>query len=202
MGTRSWVSIALEPKDQNTIKKFTPETLGRPLDIHSSWNGIAIPEIRVKTHVSCYFQLDGDPSFMGAMLLQDFGTYDKALNLCLGGCYQAPKACRCEETGKAYADDNPHIGGHFLSYSKFYKEDGKTVEANIVDCWNDSQPWFPESDNDCNPDNVFTGKNGTEDWHMINWCYLFHDGKWYYARTTCKRALKWQRLTRKVCGLD
>lgn len=199
MGTRSWVSIALEPKDRNTIKRFKPETLGRPLDIHSSWKGIVLPEIRVKTHISCYFQLDGDPATMGAMLLQDFDTYDKAMNLCLGGDYRAPEACRCEETGTEYADDDPHIGGHFLSFSKFHKEDGKTVEANVVDCWNEYQPWFPESDDKCNPDNVFTGK---DEWHMIAWCYLFRDGQWYYAKNTNKKALKWQKLTRKVCELD
>ena len=106
MGTRSIVTVILKEEDLGKKIVFNPTMIEYPyIGIHGEQIKIKLtPSIETPMNVGCgvrcYIQFDGYPSGVGKELVEHYNTYEKALNLAVGG----PLECICTtlEKGGAY----------------------------------------------------------------------------------------------------
>ena len=90
MSTNSTIIVKINRSDYNKVKKFSKKKLPVPLDVWDEWGDEVGVEkskpIKITgEYLAIYCHWDGDESGVGAALKSTFGTYDKILNLVLGG---------------------------------------------------------------------------------------------------------------------
>jgi hypothetical protein len=110
MGTRSSVIIRVKPEDIGKTIKFDRKKLPVPL---SSWNTEKVrskckPVTLEKNYVGVYCHWDGYPSGVGAALKVFADTYERALNLVLGGSISSIG----EDDFTHYANRNGEVWTH------------------------------------------------------------------------------------------
>ena len=90
MSTNSTIIVKINRSDYNKVKKFSKEKLPVPLDVWDEWgNEVGVEKSKpikiTGEYLAIYCHWDGDESGVGAALKSTFDTYDKILNLVLGG---------------------------------------------------------------------------------------------------------------------
>ena len=87
MSTKSCVIVKVRKEDLGKVMKFKASLLGVPQD---KWEGDSVrdkcKDVSLEhAYIGIYCHWDGYPDGVGAALKENFSTYEKALNLVLGG---------------------------------------------------------------------------------------------------------------------
>lgn len=170
MGTKAYIIIKVEDKDLNRKIQFDPSKMPWPVQVHPNQEGKPLPEVEITgKYLACHNLLDSYPDYLGVELLKNYNTYEKVLNLCAGGIYDT-------------------IVGIITL-------DGKTLPAdqhcikNSLSC--SGYEW------DLNKPEIFKDFTSLEEaisHSVLQYAYLFEDGKW-----SCKHIIRklWKPLLEK-----
>lgn len=124
MSTRSNILVRIKTDDKSTTKKFNPSLVD---SIFTNVDGgMDNDTCRAKAEKNCkevelngdiiqiYHHWDGYPEGVGETLMGEYNTYEKALNLCLGG------------------DISSCVDNNYTSYA-VRGEDWKTIKPRMID---------------------------------------------------------------------
>lgn len=84
MATRSIIGVVVNPQDKGISIKPNLEVLGKEINIGVSLDELVFHDIEIDSNtevIGIYHHNDGDPNYLGKTLLNEFGTYEKVLNL-------------------------------------------------------------------------------------------------------------------------
>lgn len=172
MSTRSWISIQIISEDIGKKRRFNPELLPLKLDIHSVWEKdieYHLPEVELSNFLTTYCHMDGYPSGVGRILLADYNSYEKALNLILGGYYST--ICGDEYHCEDYSKNQDLRIHNFLTYNYNHDNTGRVLD--FAEVWNNNKPVNLKSEDETDPNKVYPKG------HMIAWSYMWKDNKWW-----------------------
>ena len=185
MGTRCWISVKVKTEDQYKTRRFNPELMPRRLNKRRCWpEGMEnrLPETYLKKFITTYCGLDGYPSCVGQELLDHYNSYEKALNLTLGGQYDSLYSTHDAETLEPLPEGEATVKNVLACRPLSDAE----PEKALADLWNETAaPWTSSSEKDTTPDRT----------SMICWAYKWKDGAWWVK--DCINNTRWAPLTQE-----
>lgn len=170
MSIRSWISIEVDPKDVGTYRHHDPKLLHMKLEVEPSRKHAEndFPMVKLSQFLSTYCHHDGFPNGVGRVLLENYNTYEKVLNLILGGYYSCLIGTPYSWNGGKELEELV-IRSYYLL--ERYGERGVKLTSDQI--WAQEKPRASKTMEGADPYKVFPKGN------WIPWAYLWKDNKWW-----------------------
>lgn len=178
MSTRSWISIEINPEDVGTYRHHNPKLLPMKLEVdpHRKHAKNNFPMVELSKFLGIYCHSDGYPCGVGKTLLKHYNTYEKALNLILGGDYSCLVGSRHLYPNLNMWLKKPLIRSYFLV--DWCDDYGKERSSSQI--WAGCKPRTFKTMKGADPCKVYPKG------HDIEWAYLWKDNKWW-VKECCLR---------------